>query len=184
VTRVRELLSAPSAAGPAPPPTEVPAVANPAPVAAPADLSSEPATGLGTQTSVDDYLEQLDAALSAAVRTERPKPPDPEPVDDLPPPSDWLRTPARPPAPAAPVPVAAGPSLAEAFAALLDAERTGTAPSPAAQPDLDVAVDAAVRRVLERMSEPMLRAMASDILTRVAERIVREEIERIRNETN
>jgi hypothetical protein len=80
--------------------------------------------------------------------------------------------------------LSAGPSLADAFAALLDAERASARTAPSSvQPGLDDAVELAVRRALERLSERMVRDMASDILTRVAERIVREEIARIRDET-
>jgi len=94
-----------------------------------------------------------------------------------------------PPAPAAPVPVpaavpvAAVPSpptisLAEAFAALLAAEH-GQAISPAAArpgaapvPD----VEDIVRRVIDRLHDDDVRQTVVD----VAERVVREEIDRIK----
>lgn len=187
VTRVRELLSGQH-------PREVPAstpavavIATEAPET-PAETETPALADAPARSHVDEYLEELDAALAAAARTERLKPVRPEPGDDDPPPaSDWLKSPARPgvatPAPTSTSPLSAGPSLAEAFAALLDAERAGARTAPSAPPELDEAVEAAVRRVLERLSERMVRDMASDILTRVAERMVREEIDRIRRET-
>ena len=95
---------------------------------------------------------------------------------------------AAPPVPAAPpeaAPLAAAPapapsgaplpSLAEAFAALLSAEQSRQVPpstigAPAAVVSDDV-VDEVVRRVIARMGDSVLDA---------AERLVREEIERIK----
>jgi hypothetical protein len=70
------------------------------------------------------------------------------------------------------------PSLAEAFAALLSAEQSRVI-SPAAPPAATVSddtIDDNVRRVVARMSEQAVRETVLD----VAERLVREEIERIK----
>jgi CheY-like chemotaxis protein len=81
---------------------------------------------------------------------------------------------AAPVAPAAPL-----PSLAEAFAALLSAEQSQPiAPSAiAAAPVSDDMVEAIVRRVIARLGDQAVRETVVD----VAERLVRQEIERIRN---
>ena len=86
-------------------------------------------------------------------------------------------TPAAAPAPApvAPAPAAPLPSLAEAFAALLSAEQArpvtpSTIGAPAAVVSDDV-VEEVVRRVIARMGDSVLDA---------AERLVREEIDRIK----
>jgi hypothetical protein len=70
------------------------------------------------------------------------------------------------------------PSLAEAFAALLSAEQS-RAISPAVSrpaPVSDDAIDDIVRRVISRMGEQAVR----DTVVDVAERLVREEIDRIK----
>lgn len=79
--------------------------------------------------------------------------------------------------PAAPPP--APPSLAEAFAALLAAEQ-GRPFAPAAQPHVQVddrAIEEITRRVLDRMSDRVVR----DTVVDTAERLVREEIDRIKS---
>ncbi len=79
------------------------------------------------------------------------------------------------PAPAAP---AAKVSLASAFSALLAAEHAGpAAPPPAAADGIsDAAIEEAVRRVLVRMTDDVVRGIVHE----TAERLVREEIERIK----
>jgi hypothetical protein len=85
------------------------------------------------------------------------------------------------------------PSLGDAFAALLAAEQgdrstvTGwpgvahppppPAPAPAITEDV---IEEVVRRVLERMSDAVVRETTADLVSSVAERLVREEIDRIR----
>jgi CheY-like chemotaxis protein len=69
------------------------------------------------------------------------------------------------------------PPLADAFAALLAAE-LGPASSPAGPVNVsEEAMEEIVRRVLARMTDDAVRAIVLD----VAERLVREEIERIKN---
>ena len=81
---------------------------------------------------------------------------------------------------AQPAPAAAGPSLAEAFAALLTAEQgqpIAPPPAAAAVPVPDSMVEEVVRRVIDRMTDQAVHQTVLD----VAERLVREEIERIKN---
>jgi CheY-like chemotaxis protein len=93
--------------------------------------------------------------------------------------------PARVSAPAAPVARVPAPSLSDAFAALLAAEETRTpesAPARAAAPAPPVAasedlIETIVRRVVERMTATAVQ----DQVLQVAERLVREEIARIKN---
>jgi CheY-like chemotaxis protein len=75
---------------------------------------------------------------------------------------------------APPVPV---PTLAEAFAALLSAEQGRTVHPSAAAPVSDDLVEDLVRRVILRMGDRAVR----DTVTEVAERLVREEIDRIKS---
>jgi CheY-like chemotaxis protein len=95
--------------------------------------------------------------------------------------------PAVPAAPALQVPLKNPPPLpplADAFAALLAAEKGGTMsagttwPAPPSSPAAVSAemIEAITRRVLERLSDAVVRQTVSDI----AERLIREEIERIK----
>ena len=100
--------------------------------------------------------------------------------------------------PASPRPVASASGLiAEAFAALLALEDgqpgakpvrlttgDGHAPSPpAAQPAItDAVIEDIVRRVVERLGPDAVRAVVVDVVSEVSERLVKEEIERIRNQ--
>src|SRR5262245_6798000 len=94
------------------------------------------------------------------------------------------------PRPAAPVPVAAPPSLTEAFAALLAAERSGgtfqrPVPAPVASvapalPD-DELIERVALRVLEQLSDKVVRETVADIVQSTTERLIREEIERIKS---
>jgi CheY-like chemotaxis protein len=91
-------------------------------------------------------------------------------------------SPVSPPPPVPPAP----PPLADAFTALLAAERGQRArPTPVSAPQPPVAVtDALVeevtRRVLERLSDRVVRETVGDMVLQVADRLVREEIERIK----
>jgi hypothetical protein len=70
------------------------------------------------------------------------------------------------------------PSLADAFAALLSAEQgRSISPSKVGAPNVsDQAIDDIVNRVIARMTDQSVR----DSVIQVAERLVREEIERIK----
>jgi CheY-like chemotaxis protein len=104
---------------------------------------------------------------------------------------------AAPSAPMAPAPLTslpavaaiALPSLGDAFAAILAAEQTDASPSetpvwpgvtPAVPAITDALIDDVVRRVLERMSDQIVRDTTADVVSQIAERLVREEIERIK----
>ncbi len=84
------------------------------------------------------------------------------------------------------VPATAVPSLADAFAAILAAEQSEAAvpaswpaaPAPQVGDDL---VEIVTRRVLERMSDQAVRETVGGIVSATAERLVREEIERIKS---
>ncbi len=159
----------------------------------------------------EEYFEELDQAF--ATLTSVPKSPARDRVaEDISSDAiDWFSRPAPhnapapvaivPPqaAPAAPAPPsapvaqsqpapAAFPPLADAFAALLEAEQKSPAALaapvwPAAAPpaiapsDL---VDQVTRRVLEQMSDRTVRETVADMVSQIAERLVREEIERIK----
>ena len=107
---------------------------------------------------------------------------------------------ARPAAPSGARPaVASFPSVADAFAAILAAEQSDPssaarsswpvvqappAPEPAAPAPLDLSddqVNRIVGHVLDRMSDRIVRETVTGIATDTAERLVREEIERIKN---
>lgn len=114
-----------------------------------------------------------------------------------------LRTAASPPAAPAPaalppaVPPPAVPSspkasstLADAFALLLAAEQSQPlpaaglswpVPAPAAPLDADALVDRVARRVLDQLSDRIVRETVADMVSKVAERLVRAEIERIKS---
>lgn len=107
-----------------------------------------------------------------------------------PPPSDpftWTSPPPPPMPPSTTAPVVL-PPLADAFAALLAAEQG--APSPVSAPAwpgsspptavTDDLVEQVTRRVLDRLSDRIVRETVVEIVTDVAERLVREEIERIK----
>lgn len=103
--------------------------------------------------------------------------------------------PARPaPAPAAPSNTPSGPAasspLADAFALLLAAEQgqglpgaglNWPVPAPAASVDTDALVHRVAVRVLGQLSDRVVRETVADIVSKVAERLVRAEIERIKS---
>jgi hypothetical protein len=95
--------------------------------------------------------------------------------------------------PAASLAAAAAPSLGEAFAAILAAERreplpeghpqwpASFAPPPPAPLEItDELIDRVARRVLDQMSDRVVRETVHEIVADVAERLVRDEIEKIK----
>jgi hypothetical protein len=90
----------------------------------------------------------------------------PVPVPQAPPPA------AAAPAPAAPPRV----TLANAFTALLAAEQSTQPVGAAASAISEASIEDAVRRVLVRMTDELVRRIVLD----TAERLIREEIERIK----
>jgi len=79
------------------------------------------------------------------------------------------------------------PALADAFATLLAAEQPGSAPAntaPWLRPPVPIVTDELVERVAERvlarLSDRVVRETTAEIVWSIAERLVREEIERLR----
>ncbi len=208
ISRVKDLIAgrhpvrkmpAPPTAAPHTPETMRAAAAAPAPPAVHADdRGTQPAAG-----AIEEYFDRLDAAfasfdappaapphgesLNRSRQSQAPPPDQSGLADEL---ANWdpdlvsarrsrpdTATPEQSaPRPAADAPV---PTLAEAFAALLAAEQ-GQAVAPAAVPREAVAADVieqVTRRVIERMSDAAVREIVLD----VAERLVREEIDRIKS---
>jgi len=152
----------------APPPPPAPPPAAPAYVAPPAAASVAPPAAPAYVAPPAAPAHVAPPAAPASVA------PPPAPARVAPPPSAPA-TVAPPVAPGQAVPV---PSLAEAFATLLSAEQGHRiAPSGMGAPIVtDQMVDEIVRRVIARIGDQAVRETVLD----VAERLVREEIERIK----
>jgi CheY-like chemotaxis protein len=200
IGRVRELLSRPRAAAVLSGTGAAPALVPPGSVLTPAAPPDAPGVGGDRSAGLlppGDYFDELDAAF-AKLPGARIDPPAVRSggVDDR-----WDLTLQSPPveghgagAPAlsqtsavAPTaaPTPALPTLTVAFAALLSAEQNPAAPrDPAAWvPPLaitDEIIDRVTRRVLEQLSDRVVRETVADLVLTVAERLVREEIERIK----
>ena len=118
-----------------------------------------------------------------------------EPEPPLPPPPAPISAAERVPGPVGERPPASG-LIAEAFGALLAVEdgqpgaravrltfEGNTAPPAVAEPTItDAMIEDVVRRVIERMAPDAVRALVADIVSETAERLVKEEIDRIRNQ--
>ncbi len=181
------------------------APADPLPASAFDTLEPEPPAGTAAQTS-DDGLGGWDPGLSADEPTPTraaaplpPPPPAPATEVNLPPPEGgWLDearqpvpslrpaeqqapalTPPPPAAPQAPESAPATlPSLSDAFGALLAAEQEQPRPAAAARaPVTDETIELVVQKVVERLTTAAVRETVTD----VAERLVREEIARIKS---
>jgi hypothetical protein len=187
------------------PPVSVPEVGVP-----PRALALEPVSAPEPAAKLDDYFDRLDAAFASRQAREKrppvsPLPLEPEAIEPPPPlrlPLEPMPAvavpPSAPPAPPKMAPVARpepGPAeppstgLAQAFSALLDAERgepgAGPVPSLFAPPSIspalrDELVEQVTRRVLERLSDRVVRETVTDLVSRVTERLVREEIDRLK----
>jgi hypothetical protein len=169
---------------------------------------SRPARTVDKEAEVESYFEQLDQAFATLSNAPASGPvPVPDPLPDVP------DTP--PPAPAAviPMPIASngghsaaapadGPGMADAFAALLTAERSGESSAaalaifapPPAEPEVskDELVEEITRRVTDEISGPvtdqvtgavmaklsggLIRDAAQDVIGPTADRVVREAI--------
>lgn len=187
ISRVRELLAGPRAkpdavavAAPAPPPVQ-----DAAPV--------QEAALLQDNDSLEDYFDRLDAALANLGPASPPRPLEAvEPLADVAEAAPEVlasapRTPP-PPAGAATPPSAAGaemfsgpvPPLHAAFTALLAAEqgKPVDVPLPVPEPLSEEAIDDIVDRVIARMGDEKMRTLVLD----TAERLVREEIDRIKRQ--
>jgi CheY-like chemotaxis protein len=198
VDRVGELLSHGRVANR---PAAGAAVPPPQPTWSPADASAFDAVAAKPSASSSDrdrYFEEIDEAFAMLSRTPRPVPPsgedegEEEPVDETETGETTAESPSGVEAAAdAGTEAAAGDAkLTDAFAALLDAETTGTPvdelwPSPPAPPagdpvDIERLADLVARRVLEQLSERVIRDTVSDIVSTTAERLVQQEIDRIK----
>jgi CheY-like chemotaxis protein len=185
VGRVSELFARPRGAA-----SSKMEAAAPAAASAPAARPASPAPAASPDR--DRYFEEIDQAFAALSRAPR------APLTPLAPADDAVLDETEPDAPAdtaarpSPAPAPLEPStlpLTDAFAALLDAERTGTPvdtlwrPAPAAagdRVDVERLADLVARRVLEQLSDRVVRESVAAIVSATAERLVREEIERIK----
>jgi len=140
----------------------------------PADASKEPARG-----PLDSYFDKLDQDLTSLANA--------SPESKLrPAASAPMRVQETVASSSAPRPL---PALADAFAALLAAEQqegtNGKAVWPATESAHPVVSDELVERVTERvikrLSDRAVREAVDDIVSDVAERLVREEIARIKS---
>jgi CheY-like chemotaxis protein len=154
-----------------------------APGEMPLDLSSvafERDAPAGPETSLDDYFDRLDAAFAN--------------LTGAPPAHDAAGVGPQGPGVAGRSgagSAAAGAAVSDAFARLLDAEQTfGPGSAQAAEsletqpaaPVVDEAfLDDLARRVAERIGGAALREAVAGIVSATAERLVREEIERIKD---
>jgi CheY-like chemotaxis protein len=161
-------------------------------VEAPTAAPEEPAPPVPVEeVAPPPVLVEQDAPAELVTWSEPVAPPEPLPESLAPP------EPVAPAAAIAPVAVApepapalhALPTLADAFAALLAAEKNEGLPAaspgwPAAAPSATLAVDEVVeqvtRRVLAQLSDRIVRETVADLVSSIAERLVREEIERIK----
>jgi CheY-like chemotaxis protein len=146
-----------------------------APASARASAFAKPSTSAKASVDkpADTTADKMAGEPSAKPAEPSAKPP--EPSASGPAPSASARTASgSAPTPSAPPP----PSLAEAFAALLAAERGQPQAASAIRRDAlpDDVVEQVTRRVLERIGNGVVR----EVVVEVAERLVREEIERIK----
>ena len=175
--------SAPAPA-PAAPPTSYAPPAAPVPAAPPTSYAL-PAAPVPAAPPISYAPPAAPVSAAPPVSYTPPAPPPaPKPAE---------AAPARPaPAPMAaspkPAPPPTLPPLADAFAALLAAEQSSPAPSsapvwPATAPVAmtDDLVDQVVRRVLEQLSDRVMREAIGEKIAAVAERLVRDEIDRIKS---
>jgi CheY-like chemotaxis protein len=132
--------------------------------------------------SLDEFFEQVDAAMASLAASRNGQPATS--------PSSQSRF-SRPEAPSQTL-----PALAEAFTALLEAEQSAApqgaqtplnsesvSPAPAVSEDLKITddlIDRVATRVLERLSDRVVRETIVDLVSSISERLVREEIERIK----
>lgn len=194
------LSGAPVAAPPAPAtavapppalPTEIDWFGAPPESSAPAepwDLPAPPAEVDAVDLSLSYASAQSALETPSALPHEAPKPLPPElelTTAVAPAAAGRATLSLAPPEAAAPVQPAALPSLADAFAALLAAEQREPQPAtaltwPEAGPQVDALVEHVARKVLERLSMGVGRETVADVVSQTAERLIREEIDRIK----
>lgn len=202
------VVSVPIVTAPAPAPAaSTPAAPIVAAAVAPAASSGGAATGgpakRNDPADIDAYFDRLDEAFAALATTPRPVTPMPAPPEPRPAPPLSLVQPVAPARLAAFAPlVAAAPSgasepavrsLVEAFEGLLGPQGPVVTPtpraavssvSPAASPEpaglSEAQMSQLVDRVVERLTGRLGAGTVNDIVARVAERLVREEIAQIK----
>jgi CheY-like chemotaxis protein len=152
-----------------------------------APLSSVPAEAPSPQPVVEPPPatfatppSPLEWPLPQAASIERP---------DAPPELAAYAQPAQAPPPAAAE--TSGSAIADAFSALLAVEQgePGAAPvrlmlNPAPPAVNEQLIEEITRRVVERLAPQALREVVADVVSDVSERLVRDEIQRIRNQAN
>jgi CheY-like chemotaxis protein len=134
-------------------------------------------------SETDRYFDEIDQAFASLSKNPRPLTAMPTPSEENGE-SEVAETTVPPPtAPAHRTP------LTDAFAALLEAEQTGidvllpmSAPVAAPAIDVNALADQIARRVLEQLSDRVVRETVADIVAATTERLVREEIERIKRD--
>lgn len=146
--------------------------------------------GTGGTVAPDDFLGQLDAAFQFLGEDPSPRlepAADTEPERELPTLDRLLEDvdDAALPARETAGPALSEPSIADTFAALLAAEQGELAPG-APQPQTEPTrmsedfLDEVARRVLERLTPGAVTSVVKPIVSEMAERLLREEIERMR----
>ena len=173
IATVRDLLSGKATAGS---------------LAASEALLASPPPATTPARSADDYFDRLDKAFATLNTSLEPRDPTrnglppgasraAEPI--APEARDEPKAPGEPKEPA----VSRSTGLADTFATLLAVEQGELPPSallPSPRAGDDELVDRIARRVVEQLGDRAVRDLAADIVSRTAERLVREEIERIK----
>jgi CheY-like chemotaxis protein len=152
------------------------------PLAASEALLQAPPSATTPTGSADDYFDRLDKAFATLNTSLEPR------AQSRQGPHGATRAPEAPEEPAAPrAPEALdrprSTALADTFATLLAVEQGELPPSallPSPRDGEDELVDRIARRVVEQLGDRAVRDLAADIVSRTAERLVREEIERIK----
>jgi CheY-like chemotaxis protein len=151
-------------------------------------LDSQPGRSTEADMSLDDYFDRLDQAFASLAGSGA--------TGGSPAPASWSDpTPAPAAVAAAPRPLPPAPPsqalrpvpVADVFASILEAEAAGPA-SPAAPLSVlvpppaisDELVERIVRLVIDRMADGEIRQAVAEIVSRTAERLVREEIQRLK----
>ena len=152
-----------------------------------------PAAGMATQSTparaavppqpgmpAAEYFDHLDSVFAREAPPARPPAPRPAPAAPV---GSIAGVPSAGSAPVGTTarPPASAPTLAEAFAALLAAEQGKVAPPPPVNEQAlrEDVIEEVTRRVIGQMTDAAVREVALE----VAERVVREEIERIKTQS-
>jgi CheY-like chemotaxis protein len=155
---------------------------------APERQDQEASAAVATAWSAADRSSFVDAAVAEKTPARVAEKPAPVVVQKREPEADTETAMPAGPAVAAPAAgsasLAEAPGLADAFAALLAVEQ-GEEPPAAFAPQAGVVItdqliDAIARRVVERLGDQAVRSLAADVISRTAERVVREEIDRLK----